>query len=67
MKEKRRTWNRKFGERIEREVDMQVMAAVKELKKGNWRSMRGEEWKEWNRLIFFQDRIYVPKDAKLCR
>jgi hypothetical protein len=30
----------------EGEVEMQVMAAVKELKRGNQRSMRGEEWKE---------------------
>jgi hypothetical protein len=32
---------------------MQVTAVVKELKKGNWRSMRGEEWKEQNGLILF--------------
>jgi hypothetical protein len=29
----------------EGEVEMQVTAAVKELKRGNRRSMRGEEWK----------------------
>jgi hypothetical protein len=32
---------------------MQVMAAVKELKRGNWRLMRGEEWKEQDGLILF--------------
>jgi hypothetical protein len=28
--------------------------------------MRGEEWKAQDRLILFRDRIYMPKDAKLC-
>jgi hypothetical protein len=37
----------------EGEVKMQVIAAVKELKRGNQRSMRGEEWKAQDGLIFF--------------
>jgi hypothetical protein len=37
----------------EGEVEMQVTAAVKELKRGNWRSMRGEEWKAQEGLILF--------------
>jgi hypothetical protein len=49
----------------EGEVEMQVTAAVKELKRGNQRSMRGEEWKAQDGLILFQDRIYVPKNAEL--
>jgi hypothetical protein len=51
----------------EGEVEMQVTAAVKELKRGNQRSMRGEEWKAQDGLILFRDRIYVPKNAKLQR
>ena len=51
----------------EGEVEMQVTAAVKELKKGNRRSMRGEEWKTQDGLILFRDRIYVPKNAELRR
>jgi hypothetical protein len=35
------------------EVEMQGTAAVKELKKGNQRSMRGEEWKAQDVLIHF--------------
>jgi hypothetical protein len=37
----------------EGEVKTQVMAAVKELKRGNQRSMRGEEWKEQDGIILF--------------
>jgi hypothetical protein len=37
----------------EGEVEMQVTTAVKELKRGNWRSMRGEEWKAQDGLILF--------------
>ena len=37
----------------EGEAEIQVTAAVKELKKGNRRLMRGEEWKERDRLILF--------------
>ena len=44
----------------EGEVEMQVTVVVKELKRGNQRSMRGEEWKAQDGLILFQDRIYVP-------
>jgi hypothetical protein len=51
----------------EGKVKMQVMAVVKELKRGNQRSMRGEEWKKQDGLILFRDRIYVPKDTELCR
>jgi hypothetical protein len=49
----------------EGEVEMQVTVAVKELKRGNQRSMRGEEWKAQDRLILFWDRIYLPKNAEL--
>jgi hypothetical protein len=49
----------------EGEVEMQVTAAVKELKRGNRKSMRGEEWKAQDGLILFQDRIYIPKNAEL--
>jgi hypothetical protein len=48
----------------EGEVEMQVTAAVKELKRGNQRSMRGEEWKAQDGLIPFRDRIYVPKNTE---
>jgi hypothetical protein len=37
----------------EGEVETQVMVAVKKLKRGNQRSMRGEEWKEQDGLILF--------------
>jgi hypothetical protein len=37
----------------EGEVEMQVTAAVKELKRGNQRSMRREEWKAQDGLILF--------------
>ena len=37
----------------EGEVEMQVTVAVKELKRGNRRSMRGEEWKTQDPLILF--------------
>jgi hypothetical protein len=46
---------REIQKNKEGEVEMQVTAAVKELKRGNQRSMRGEEWKEQNGLILFQD------------
>ena len=51
----------------EGEADIQVAVAVKELKRGNQRFMRGEEWKERDGLILFHDRIYVPKNDELCR
>jgi hypothetical protein len=51
----------------EGEVEMQVTVVVKELKRGNWRSMRGEEWKAQDGLILFRDRIYIPKNAELRR
>jgi hypothetical protein len=37
----------------EGEVEMQVTAVVKELKRGNQRSMRVEEWKAQDGLILF--------------
>jgi hypothetical protein len=55
----RESWKRNR----EGEVEMQT-AAVKELKRGNRRSMRGEEWKAQDGLILFRDRIYMPKNAK---
>src|SRR5262245_38812989 len=51
----------------EGEAEIQVAAAVRELKKGNRRLMRGEEWKERDGLILFRDRIYVPKNDELRR
>jgi hypothetical protein len=47
------------------EVEIQVGAAVKGLKRGNWRTMVGSELREENRLILFHNRIYVPRDAEL--
>jgi hypothetical protein len=48
----------------EGEVETQVMAAVKELKRGNQRSMRGEEWKEQDRLILINTTIPISPDTR---
>jgi hypothetical protein len=48
----------------EGEVEMQVTAAVKELQRGNQRSMKGEKWKAQDGLILFRARIYMPKNTE---
>ena len=44
-----------------------VTKAVKELKSGRGRTFRAAEWREDDGLLFFRDRIYVPRDLNLRR
>ena len=40
---------------------------VKELKSGRNKVFQTSEWQEENGLLFFRDRIYVPRDLTLRR
>ena len=44
-----------------------VAKVVKELKSGRNQVFRTSEWREENGLLFFRDRIYVPRDLNLRR
>jgi hypothetical protein len=44
-----------------------VTKAIKELKGGRGGTFRTAEWREENGLLFFRDRIYVPRDPELRR
>src|SRR5215216_183569 len=44
-----------------------VARAAQELKKSAGKSLRSAEWRESQDLLYFRDRIYVPKNADLRR
>src|ERR687895_1804616 len=44
-----------------------VAKVVKELKSSRNKVFRTSEWREENGLLFFRDRIYVPRDLTLRR
>ena len=44
-----------------------VARAAQELKKSSGKSLRSAEWRESQDLLYFRDRIYVPKNADLRR
>ena len=43
--------------------DELVVCALKEL--GSGMDLRGNEWEEWDGLVLFRGRVYVPLDAQL--
>ena len=44
-----------------------VARAAQELKKSSGKSLRSAEWRESQDLLYFRDRIYVPKNVDLQR
>lgn len=50
-----------------KELDEQVVKAVKELRNSSTKKVDGEEWSEEQGLILFRGKVYVPKDKDLRR
>ena len=51
----------------ESELDEPASRVVKELKKGNTRSVRSAEWDQHDGLLFFRGKVYVPPSKELRR
>lgn len=45
--------------------DNEVIKAVEEMKKAGVKMLRDEEWREENRLMLRDRKVYIPKDEKL--
>ena len=45
--------------------DDEVVKAVEEIKWAGVKMLRDEEWREENRLMLRDKKVYVPKDKKL--
>jgi len=45
--------------------DDEVVKAVEEMKRAGVKMLRDEEWREENRLMLKEGKVYVPKDEKL--
>ena len=45
--------------------DNEVIKAVKEIKKAGVKMLKNEEWREENRLMLRDRKVYIPKDEKL--
>ena len=45
--------------------DDEVIKAVEEMKKAGVKMLRDEEWKEEDRLMLKEGKVYVPKDEAL--
>ena len=45
--------------------DNEVIKAVEEMKKSGVKMLRDEKWKEENRLMLKERKVYVPKDEAL--
>jgi len=43
----------------------EVVKAVKEMKQAGVKMLRDKEWREENRLILRDKKVYVPRDKKL--
>jgi len=46
-------------------VDDEVVKIVKEMKKANVKVLRNKEWREEDRLMLKDGKVYVPKDEEL--
>ena len=45
--------------------DDEVVKAVEEMKQAGVKMLRDEEWREENRLMLRDGKVYIPKDKKL--
>jgi len=45
--------------------DNEVIKAVEKIKKAGVKMLRDKEWREENRLMLRDRKVYVPKDEKL--
>jgi len=46
-------------------VDDEVVKIVEEMKRANVKVLRNEEWREEDRLMLKERKVYVPKDEEL--
>ena len=45
--------------------DDEVIKVVEEMKRAKVKMLRDEEWKEIDRIIYKEGKVYIPKDEKL--
>ena len=45
--------------------DDKVVKAVEEIKQAGVKTLRDEEWREVNSIVYKEGKVYIPKDDKL--